>query len=313
MHKWKVKYVYSRKRWAERNNSLTILRELVGLPAERYRRIFYFMARPIKNNADYFSHDADMRNDPKVKALRRKFRLEGYAVWCMLLESITDSENFRLRYDLDIIAGDYDLEPHDLEAIIGYCLSLGLLQMDEVANEIYCLQLEKRLEPLLSKRKRDRTMVIDSDNTQSKVKESKGYIDTIGSGQFSVTIKKVFAKDKIKKIHDLKTYFEQEGKLIEFIDKGWVHFQPFIELNAGRDFNDSDHLYSAFRKFCVEYKPPTRAPNKYENAEYYKSLWTKEAWEEEYRIKLLKDNDFRKHFGYDELRISKTMGDNGKG
>ena len=29
------------------------------------------MARPIKNNADYFPHDADMRNDPRVKAQKK--------------------------------------------------------------------------------------------------------------------------------------------------------------------------------------------------------------------------------------------------
>ena len=47
------------------------------------------MARPKKNNADYFPHDADMRNDPKIRALRRKFGLKGYAIWNMFLESLT--------------------------------------------------------------------------------------------------------------------------------------------------------------------------------------------------------------------------------
>ena len=31
------------------------------------------MARPKKNNADYFSHDNDMRNDERIIALIRKF------------------------------------------------------------------------------------------------------------------------------------------------------------------------------------------------------------------------------------------------
>lgn len=38
------------------------------------------MARPKKNNAEYYTHDADMRNDMKIKALRRKFSHTGYAV-----------------------------------------------------------------------------------------------------------------------------------------------------------------------------------------------------------------------------------------
>lgn len=46
------------------------------------------MARPIKNNADYFSHDIGMRNDMKIKALRRKYGLVGYASYVMLIEII---------------------------------------------------------------------------------------------------------------------------------------------------------------------------------------------------------------------------------
>lgn len=67
------------------------------------------MARPIKDNADYFTHDADMRDDPKIKALRRKFKAEGYGIWNMLLEAITDSDNFRLKIDLEIMAGDFEM------------------------------------------------------------------------------------------------------------------------------------------------------------------------------------------------------------
>lgn len=61
-------------------------------------------------------------------------------------------------------------------------------------------------------------------------------------------------------------------------------------------------------------KPPKVEVNKYETAEFNKGLWTLEAWEKEYNWALKRDPEFRKHFGYDEqLRISKTMGGNGKG
>ena len=36
------------------------------------------MARPKRYNADYFSHDSGMRDDPKVKALRNKFGIVSY-------------------------------------------------------------------------------------------------------------------------------------------------------------------------------------------------------------------------------------------
>lgn len=131
------------------------------------------MARPIKDNADYFSHDATMRDDPKIKALRRRFKVEGYGIWCMLLETITDSDNFRLKVNYDILAGDFDIEPDLLRTIICYCIELELLVFDSDNSILWSKTLDKRFSTLLSKRERDRNRVFDSDNTQSKVKHSK--------------------------------------------------------------------------------------------------------------------------------------------
>lgn len=132
------------------------------------------MARPIKHNADYFPHDADMRNDPRIKALRRKYGIEGYGIYCMLLELLTDSDFFKYKSDslsIEIMAGDFDIEPDLLNEVLRYICQIDLIQLE--TDLISCKSLDKRLEPLLSKRKRDRPVVIDTDNTQSKVKESK--------------------------------------------------------------------------------------------------------------------------------------------
>lgn len=152
------------------------------------------MPRPIKNNADYFSHDADMRNDRKIKALRAKFGLEGYAVWCMLLETITDVENFQIEIndiEYELIAGDFGIDADKLKTIILYLSELNLLCIDN--NILHCPKLTERLSPVIEKRKRDteyrnrKKQVNGNDNaingienpingiesTQSKVKESK--------------------------------------------------------------------------------------------------------------------------------------------
>ena len=57
------------------------------------------MARPIKNYADYFSHDNDMRDDERIKAVRRRFSHLGYSTWNMLLERLCRAENFRIEYN----------------------------------------------------------------------------------------------------------------------------------------------------------------------------------------------------------------------
>jgi hypothetical protein len=133
------------------------------------------MARPKKDNAEYFPHEAGMRNDDRIKAIRRKFKLPGYAIWNMLIEYLAGKENFRFEYTeftLEIIAGDFDAEVKEIQDVISYCLTLGLLQQAD--GFIVCNRLEKGLQPLLSKRKRDRERVTAVENPQSKVKESKG-------------------------------------------------------------------------------------------------------------------------------------------
>lgn len=132
------------------------------------------MARPIKNNADYFPHDADMRNDPKVKALRRKFGHTGYSVWNMLLEFLTDSDNFEFEFSelqIELISGDFDLEPGTLKEIILYCEKVKLITVED--GFLQSKRLKERFSPLLNKRERDRKRVFASENTQSKVNESK--------------------------------------------------------------------------------------------------------------------------------------------
>lgn len=83
--------------------------------------------------ADFFRHDSDMRNDIKVKALRKKFKHKGYAVWCFLLETFTDSDNFEIEYgeiERELLASDFDVPVEELTEITDYCIKIGLLQTE---------------------------------------------------------------------------------------------------------------------------------------------------------------------------------------
>lgn len=132
-----------------------------------------------------------MRNNLKIKAIIRKFGLEGYAVWVMLLETLTGSENFELEWNdvmIELIAADFEVDANKLQEITEYCVEkIKLLQIAE--GKIYSQSLIDRFEGLLSKRSRDRQgkreikelstpktiskKVIADDSTQSKVKDSK--------------------------------------------------------------------------------------------------------------------------------------------
>ena len=116
------------------------------------------MPKPNKNSADYFSHDCDMRNDIKIRALRRKYGNTGYAVWCYMLETLTGSENFFAPYNAvskELMAADFDIQVSELEAIIEYCMQLNLLQMNE-DGQIYSRAHQRRFEDMLIKREKRR-------------------------------------------------------------------------------------------------------------------------------------------------------------
>lgn len=113
------------------------------------------MARPTKHNADYFSHDVTMRDDPKIKALRRKYSHTGYSVWNMILELLASIEYFEYEWNelnIELLAPDFDIDAEDLNEIVNYCIKLNLLQLTN--GFLHCDRLTFRLEEgVLQKRK----------------------------------------------------------------------------------------------------------------------------------------------------------------
>lgn len=104
-----------------------------------------------KDRMRFFSHDVDMRNDLKIRGLRREFGNEGYAVWCYLLEVLTDTED--LCIDIDNMAGllsaDFDIDSERLMGIVGYCLQVGLFVKD--GSMLYSKRHRERIMGVLDK------------------------------------------------------------------------------------------------------------------------------------------------------------------
>lgn len=152
------------------------------------------MARPKKNNADYFSHDNDARNHRKIKALRNKFGIAGYGFWFMLLEFLTYSDYNQFEFtdsEVELMAGDFGVSATEIHAMLSYCISLDMITLEN--GVIRSKSLDERLECVYKKRvakkeflsqKPHNKVVSDTDNTnkgivsvtestQSKVKEIK--------------------------------------------------------------------------------------------------------------------------------------------
>lgn len=126
------------------------------------------MARPKKNNADYHTHDKDMRNDLKIKALRKKYGHVGYSIYNMMLEVLDDCDHFQQQWDdfnIELLSGDFDTDATMLNDVVGYCVRLKLFAIDN--GFLFSIGHQNRFKALLSKRKRDNSGVIASDNVQT--------------------------------------------------------------------------------------------------------------------------------------------------
>lgn len=111
------------------------------------------MARPPKNNCDYFPHDAGMRNHKKVKAIRSKFGITGYGVWCMLLEHFTGSDGNVFPYsdlEFELMSGDFGVSATEIRSVVDYCISLEMIfNKNGFVNSD---SLDERLAPVYEKR-----------------------------------------------------------------------------------------------------------------------------------------------------------------
>ena len=135
-----------------------------------------------KDKLRYFSHDVDMRNDLKIRGLRRQFGNDGYAVWCYLLEVLTDTEELCLNYkDMEeLLSADFDVEKEVLNAIVVYCKQVGLLQSD--GDVIYSERHRERINGVLDnareKSERGRKAVMTRWNRQASSNTTEILSDT---------------------------------------------------------------------------------------------------------------------------------------
>jgi len=117
------------------------------------------MARPQKNNCDYFPHLTTMRNHKKIKAIRNKFgQLQGYAFWSMFLEYLTEQDGCEMEYseiEIEMFSGELGISATEIRAMIDYCINIELLFVNE-QKFIYSESLNDALLPVFEKRNRSK-------------------------------------------------------------------------------------------------------------------------------------------------------------
>lgn len=266
------------------------------------------MARPKKDNAEYFPHDAGMRNDDRVKALRKRFKLHGYAIWIMLIEYLTSKDFFQFEYNdftLEIMAGDFDADVKEIQEVIAYCITLGLLQ--EEGGFIRCKTLRNRLEPVLLKRKLAKDRVSVTESTQSKVKESKVKESIIVAGAVCSIFGKHYLLPEERlpaQANFFRTIDEQAKKILTVWepDTAVKQIKAYLKhcKNTQRKVIATDYKVAETILSCdwVAISGPEPVPkgSEFAEAEYNRKIWTEEAWLKQYDKQIKTNPAFQKHF-----------------
>ena len=105
------------------------------------------MARSVKAGIPYFSHDVDMLQDKKIKLLKAKHGLIGYATYIRLLEELYRDKGYYLHIDEDfniLFSDDNNLDLNVYNLILNDCISGGLFNAE--LHEKYDILTGKRIQ-----------------------------------------------------------------------------------------------------------------------------------------------------------------------
>lgn len=112
----------------------------------------------------YFKHHANMRHDIRIKRTISKYGLEGYGLYCLILESITESLSTgspipSLQETSEDIAEFYNGNTARIDEIVNYMIGQDLFTLDEINGAILCHKLYKFLDTSQTRSEELRNMI----------------------------------------------------------------------------------------------------------------------------------------------------------
>lgn len=231
------------------------------------------VARKAKVGIDYFSHDVDMLSDRKIKLLKAKHGLIGYAVYLRLLEELYRDKGYYLEINDDfniLFSDDNNLDLNVYILILNDCINQELFNIN-LFKEYSILTSRRIQENYITACERRKGidiysefMLIDIDNVNIKLENVN--IIALNANISTQSKKKVNRKenenddcgvnnDVIKNIH-VYNYWQEHAphkhktlskSIIDQLDKlSSVKADLVIQAieNYAKAFNDSSYYYS---------------------------------------------------------------------
>ena len=99
----------------------------------------------------YFKHMSNMRNDVKLRRVITRYGIEGYGLYNIILESITETLTTNspmpdLQETCADLAQFYNGDTTRIDEMVSFMLHNGLFEVDEISRRITCKKIYKFLE-----------------------------------------------------------------------------------------------------------------------------------------------------------------------
>lgn len=215
----------------------------------------------------YFSHDSNARRDPKIVALTSKYGPEGYGVYFMLIETMSEQHGYKIEKFprmADGLARDMGIKTERLNEILTYILNdCELLKQDD--RYIWSDSLMRR-KAIQEEKRQDRIEAgriggLRSGQARSKTKQNEAPLQ-VNEAYLEATNQSKVNESKANESKILSSS-EQQG-----FNEFWIRY-PSNRANGGNK-NEAIQVWA-------EVKPPLKAVLEALEGQLKSEQWTKEC------------------------------------
>lgn len=112
----------------------------------------------------WFKHMSDMRHDPRIRRVIRKYGIEGYGLYCLVIESIVQQMSSSspipdMQEDCEDLAGEYYGDTAKINEMVSFMINQGLFKPDEMTGLIVCHKIYKYLDTSMTNSPELRKMI----------------------------------------------------------------------------------------------------------------------------------------------------------
>jgi len=211
----------------------------------------------------YFKHMTNMRHDTKIKRLINKYGLEGYGLYNLIIESITenittDSPIPDLADTCDDIAEFYNGNSAKIDEMTRFMCDQGLIEYNNVIEKITCLKVYKFLEQSQTRSHEIRSLIANFKVVSDK------------SGKSQTKVKKRIEKNRT-----------EENRIENTFDDSFVKFWELYNHKVNKAKSEKEwlkikpDLHDTIFKHVIEYRQTEKGkkfpynPNNYLKDEHW--------------------------------------------